>query len=105
MTWPNDADGDVLRRLEENGFDFSKEYEIDFNVDFDNWPPPDEAINKIKEHYPNIEKIEPDEEYEGYLLFQVKTKINYELVTSIQRKVTELVKQYGGVCESWGVLH
>ena len=105
MAWPNDADGDVLRRLKDNGFDFTKEYEIEFNVDFDNWPPPEEAINKVKENYPNTEIVEPEEGYEGYLLFQVRVKVSYDLVTSIQRKVSELVKPYGGVCESWGVMH
>ena len=34
MTWPSDADGDVLRRLEQSGFHFSKSTLIDFNVDF-----------------------------------------------------------------------
>ena len=105
MTWPNDADGDVLRSLEENGFDFTKEYEIDFNIDFNSWPPPEEAINKIREYYPNIETYEQEEEYEGYLQFKVKSKVNYELVTSMQRKVTAMVEKYGGVCESWGVMY
>jgi len=35
MSWPTDADGDVLRRLQNGGFDFSKPTLIDFNVTYE----------------------------------------------------------------------
>ena len=38
MNWPNDADGDVFRRLEEKNFDFDSTVQVDFNIDFDHWP-------------------------------------------------------------------
>ncbi len=38
MDWPNDADGDVFRRLKNSNFDFSKKYTIDFTIDFQFWP-------------------------------------------------------------------
>lgn len=38
MNWPDDEDGDVLRVLDERGFDFNKEVKIDFEIDFDHWP-------------------------------------------------------------------
>jgi hypothetical protein len=47
VDWPNDADGDVLRRLKENGFEFDKEVEIDFNIDFNHWPLTDEEVEKM----------------------------------------------------------
>lgn len=110
MNWPNDADGDVFRRLEENGFNFEKEYEIDFNIDFNSWPLSDEIIASIRSLYPSIEVIEPDEEdlesgeNIGYMQFQVVSKLTYDLVMDIQKQVTEKVKKYGGWCESWGVM-
>jgi len=33
--WPGDVDGDVFRRLDAARFDFSKEGDVDFNIDFD----------------------------------------------------------------------
>ena len=39
MSWPETADGDVFRRLQSSQFDFSSLREIDFNVDFEHWPP------------------------------------------------------------------
>jgi len=35
VQWPDDADGDVLRRMKARGFDFNQPCLVDFNVDFD----------------------------------------------------------------------
>lgn len=109
MHWPNDADGDVLRRIEAEGFDFSSDHTIDFNIDFNEWPLSEIAKQEITELYPSCEFIEPDEEdikngmATGYVQFQLVDKLTYELVTEIQKQVTNSVKRYGGWCESWGV--
>lgn len=105
MNFPNDVDGDVLRRLEDSGFDFSKTYEIDFNVDFRSWPPSQEALNILAKEYGVIEVFEPEEESEGYVLFNIHSIVSYELIIDTQRKATSLMSTFGGVCESWGVLH
>ena len=104
MTWPNDADGDVLRGMESDGFDFSKPHVIDFNVDFDSWPPNPKAIAVVKKRYPGTVVHEPKGGYAGYLQFQVRDRVSYELVMQVQRQVTELVAPFNGRCESWGVM-
>jgi hypothetical protein len=30
---------------------------VDFNVDFDNWPPPQEAVDLLKSRYANVKVI------------------------------------------------
>jgi hypothetical protein len=104
LNFPDDADGDVLRRLDESGFDFSKSTTIDFNVDFNSWPPHPVAISRLKEYAGAVEIYEPDEEYSGYVLFHIHQILSYELVVDTQKSVTALMAEYGGVCESWGVL-
>ncbi len=104
LNFPDDADGDVLRRLDESGFDFSKPTTIDFNIDFVSWPPHPDAISKLKEFSGAVEIYEPDEEYSGYVLFNIHQILSYELVIETQENVTSLMAEYGGVCESWGVL-
>ena len=110
MKWPNDVDGDVFRRLEQHGFDFEKVHEIDFNIDFNSWPLSVETVDYIRSLYSSIEIIEPDEEdiengdTVGYMQFQVVSKLTYDLVMDIQKKVTDEVSKYGGWCESWGVM-
>jgi hypothetical protein len=103
MSWPSDADGDVFRRLESNGFDFSKSYAVDYNVDFDSWPPHPAAVDLLRSEYGNIEANESDDGEAGYVQFRIIGPVTYEGVTSVQRRVTSTLQAYGGVCESWGV--
>lgn len=101
---PNDADGDVLRALEEDGFDFSEKCLIDFNVEFESWPPHSEAMSILSKKYPNIKLCKPSDEYAGYVLVQIQDLLSYELVTRVQAEITNLMKPYGGRCDSWGVM-
>jgi hypothetical protein len=103
LKWPDTTDGDVFRRMEANGFDFSIEHEIDFNVNFDNWPPSQAVLDIIYELYPNAKTNEPDSEYDGDVSFIVNALLDYEMVIRVQNEVTKAVAPYGGVCESWGV--
>ncbi len=109
MTWPNNADGDVFRRLTAHHFDFAKEYDVDFDVDFETWPPPAEAVELLESNYPNLKLIEPDAEdlakgeTHGYVNFEIRSRVTYEFVISIQCEVSKLMEAYGGCCECWGV--
>lgn len=103
--WPQDADGDVLRHLAQTGFDFNMPHRIEFEIDFDSWPPPAALLQLLHEQYSQVEVIEPDEEDDGYILFAVDAKLTYELVAFVQDTVSGLAAPFGGVCESWGVLH
>ncbi|GAB1266728.1 ribonuclease E inhibitor RraB [Aurantivibrio infirmus] len=111
MTWPNNADGDVFRRLESDNFDFSMEYEIDFNIDFEHWPLSTNECEHIVGLYPNAEIIDPDEEDleegidVGYVLIKIRNELQYEFIINTQQLLTEQMSNIGGVCESWGVLH
>ena len=102
--WPEDADGDVLRRMQSSGFDFETPTDIDFNVDVDMWPPAPELIARLRAQYPDIEEYPPDPDGDGYVQFVVHAPLTYELVMSIQRSVSELAAPFGGVCESWGLM-
>ncbi len=105
MDWPSDADGDVLRRMETSGFDFSTQCLIDFNVDFNEWPPNSEALEILRRNFSSVKLYEPSEHGEGYVLIQLFDKLSYELVIRIQSEVSDWMAPYGGFCESWGVLH
>jgi len=104
MNWPSDVDGDVFRRMKESGLDFSKPHLIDFNVDFERWPPVGEALALIKQRYPNAVVHEPRGEDQGYVQFQVHARVSYDLVMKVQREVSGLMADFGGRCESWGVM-
>ena len=109
MNWPNDVDGEVLKNLEENGFDFDEEVDLDFIVDFDHWPLSDDEKKSIQTLYPNCTFIDPDEDAldeidtEPYVQLTINTKLSYDFVVNTQKEITNQMKQYGGWCDSWGV--
>jgi hypothetical protein len=103
-TWPDDADGDVFRRMEAHAFDFSQEAEIDFNIDFDAWPPSPALLGALDERFSNVTVHVPGPDDDGYVQITLRTLLTYDLVKSMQRSLTDLAAAYGGVCESWGVL-
>ncbi|MBK8212191.1 MAG: ribonuclease E inhibitor RraB [Myxococcales bacterium] len=102
--WPNDADGDVFRRLVNAGFDFSRDWSVDYNVDFEVWPPAAAALELLRSRYGHIDLYPPDEHGTGYVQFQIVGPVTYEGVTSTQRQVGAAMRPFGGVCESWGVM-
>ena len=100
MNWPQDADGDVMRRLSAAGFDFDKPTFVDFNVDFEDWPPDELALAAISNAFPDCTITEKDD----YVLVQITSIVSYEVVTSVQERLSALTANYGGRCDSWGLM-
>jgi hypothetical protein len=104
--WPEDGCGDVFRRLRKGNFDFSKSYAVDYNVDFENWPPAPAAVSWLERAFGDVTLYPPENDSDdGYILFQVEGALTYEGVKSVMRDVTAAMEPFGGVCESWGVFH
>ena len=102
--WPDDVDGDVFRRLGAHCFDFSKEADIDFNIDFDAWPPSGELLEVLERQCSNVRLYTPDPDEHGYVQVTLRTLLTYDLVIFMQSSLTGMAAPYGGVCESWGVM-
>lgn len=102
--WPDDVDGDVFRRMQLSGFDFETPTDIEFNVDFDTWPPADEFVDRLRAQFTKVEIFPPASDGDGYVQFVVHAPLTYELVMFIQSSISELASAFGGVCESWGAL-
>lgn len=100
--WPDDAAGDVFRRLSERGFNFDREYEIDFNIEFDRQPLVAEVLASVKANFPQA-KVSWDEG-EDEVLVQLRSKLTYALVIKVQADLTRVAEPFRGWCECWGVL-
>jgi hypothetical protein len=103
--WPDDADGGVFRRLAANGLDVSKSWRVDYIVDFEIWPPPQAALEPLRSMHGELGVYPPEQGDAGYVQFQVVGPVTYEGVTSVQRRASAAMGPFGGMCESWGVLH
>lgn len=102
-SWPNDADGDVLRALEEEGFDFDAVHQVDFQINFERWPPPPQALQFLEKLYGTCAIVEPDEESDGYVEITKRMMVTYEGVISVQEQITTLLKPFTGSCDWWEV--
>lgn len=100
MDWPQDADGDVMRRLAGASFDFSTPTQIDFNIDFEDWPPDEALFDVISRAFPDA-VVSPKGDY---VLVQFVRPVSYALVTDTQAKLSALSEEFGGHCNSWGVV-
>jgi hypothetical protein len=103
VDWPTNADGDVFRRLQSQGFDFTIPHKIDFQIDFDAWPPSNEAIATLKRKY-QVERYEPELDSPGYIQITLFALLTYDFVIDIQGSLSRQLSPFGGVCEAWGVL-
>ena len=103
--WPEDADGEVLRHLLDKGFDFAQKYVVDFNVDFEAWPPNPDGLHRIRLEFPHASEHIDDVSGHGSVVVRVEARLSYGFVVDTQRRLTELVDEFGGWCDSWGVLH
>ncbi|KPK38982.1 MAG: hypothetical protein AMJ69_06960 [Gammaproteobacteria bacterium SG8_47] len=105
MDWPNDTDGEVLRRLEAEGVDLAAVQEVTFDVDFDGGPPDHEAVLMLRKRFKTIEVLGPFDDGSGCVVVTIHSTLTYAFVTETQREITALMQSYGGHCESWGVWH
>lgn len=109
MAWPVGADGDVFRNLEAHNFDFGKECLVEFIVEFDQWPPLDEALEVLDELYDDVSLVEPDAaeqasgSTDGYVQVQIEALLDYEFVVTMQAQLTQQLTLFKGRCQSWEV--
>jgi hypothetical protein len=90
--------------MQRSNFDFSKIHVVDYNIDFKEWPPSSQALAFLKANYGSIEVYEPRGNSRGYVQIQIRDLVKYDRVVEMQRKLSADMAQFGGVCESWGVL-
>ncbi len=108
-TWPADIDGDVLRILEEQGFDFNESYVIEFIIEFNNWPLNKTQQDEVLALLPGASFEESDEESiaqgdaPGYVSFKLNNLVTYDFVTEEYKRLTHLFSHMGGYCDSWSV--
>lgn len=103
--WPDDDDGQVLRRLRDKEFDFSKRYIVDFVIDFETWPPNVQVCERIFKEFPNTVEYTDEETGQRVLIVKIENFLTYRLVAETQARLTELASEAGGWCDSWGGLH
>ena len=102
-TFPNDENGDVLRLLQSNGFDFSSEHVFEYEHIFKE----KEFAQKFAEE---IEKQNMKAEirfYQEMSAWNVKVKVKHipthAEITNTENKLETVAKKFDGKKDGWGV--
>jgi len=110
MIFPNDANGDVFRRLQSSDFDFTAEYVVDFYSVLATEEGADSvakmflADHKAGRKLANIE-TKPHDEGGMCLELSRKMVVSYEAIVEFESLLSQRVDQFGGYLDGWGVMH
>jgi hypothetical protein len=109
MTYPDDENGDVFRRMASHGFDFSKEHVVDFHAVMAT----EEEANKVARMFladhnagQKLENIETKPHEVGGMRLDLAKKmiVTYKSVTEFESLLAERVSQFEGYLDGWGVM-
>lgn len=109
MKFPDDANGDVFRRMQDHGFDFASEHVVDFHAVFATEAEADQiaqmylADHKAGQKLSNIE-TKPHEKGGMELTLSKKMCVTYEAVCTFESTLAARVSQVDGYLDGWGVL-
>lgn len=99
--FPNDADGDALRKIQASGSDMSKPHVLDFYLCFND----ETTAKKVAQMIPSPAEIhEVSQEDDGrWTCFCKATLIpTYDAVVKLDRLLDKFCQDFGGEYEGWG---
>jgi hypothetical protein len=102
MDYPQDADGDALRRVARDGSDMSRAMDIDFAVAVPN----EESglaiaeIVRARGYRPDVSR---DDESGDWTCYCTRSMVpTYDAIIAVQNELDALVKPLGGYSDGWG---
>lgn len=103
--YPNDADGDALRRVAADGSDMTKPMSVDFHVSVPSRQNAEAVVSAAGQLGFATRIWDYEEGDEDWTAECTKTMIaTYKAVVETQRSLTELAGPHGGSCNEWGTL-
>ena len=108
--YPNDVNGDIFRRLEEDEFDFSVEHPVDFYAIYATEKEADIVARQYASDWKNGEKFKnietrPSEKGGMELELVPIMKVTYENIVAFENKLAERTSKVNGYLDGWGVLN
>jgi len=104
INYPDDDDGDALRRVAEDGNDMSKPMDIDLSVAVPDKESGDRVAELARARGYAVD-VYFDEEDESWTCYCTKNMlVTYDGVVTAQEELDELSEPFGGYCDGWGTL-
>ena len=109
MTFPDDENGDVFRRMEASAFDFSRPHNVDFFAIFPTMREANEVAKQfIADHHAGAPlvsvKTRPSEKGVTELMIVKSMLVTHEDVTNFENLLGRRVAQHDGCLDGWGVM-
>ena len=102
MPYPQDADGDALRKVAAHGADMSRPMIIDFSVDASNEEVATSVASLVTSRGYDP-KIYHDDESGNWSVYCSRSMLaTYEGVVAAQDELNALLQSLGAVCDGWG---
>ena len=100
--YPDDADGDALRKVAESGADMSRPMVIEFSVDV----PDERAARRVAEVVAPAgfdPSIFHHDETDSWSIYCAKEMLaTYDAVIDVQSELNRLLRPHDGRCDGWG---
>ena len=103
MKFPNDENGDVLRRMQESGFDFSKEYVFDYYHIFDSKSTAQQFATMLQKHRIHAE-VQPNKDSKWDVVVKIMHLPTHNEITEWEIDLEAGAKKFGGLKDGWGVM-
>ena len=101
-SYPDDADGDALRQVADQGSDMSRPMTIDFVISTGDMAKARSIAQLVAEHGYRSD-LHPDDEAGSIEVYCTRRMVaTYEGVVACQAELTRLCEPFGVVCDSWG---
>jgi hypothetical protein len=104
MSYPKDANGDALRRMEEAGDDVTRPRNIDFTVVFPNKDAAEKVADQFRAHghAVSIEFTETDEEFPWDVVVVKHMIPTHEGISAFEDSLQRVASLFGGHNDGWG---
>jgi len=100
--YPADADGDAIRRVENDGSDMSLPMDIDLSVDVPDEPTAVAVANAASDAGYRASVVFDDEDSSWSVYCTTRMLLTYDGIIAEQAALEAICKPLGGTCDGWG---
>jgi hypothetical protein len=102
LDFPDDADGDALRRMAEDGNELTRPMQIDFTISVPSLAA-GHAVAQAAQEIGYRTSVERDEETETWTCYCSRHMVaSYDAVILAQEELSLVSALHGGHCDGWG---
>lgn len=104
MDYPNDANGDVLRRMEAKGDDLGQVRNVDFTVVFPNEDSAEQFARHFRSlgHKVSVELTGTDQDFPWDVVVVRHVALSYEGISDFEKVLQSVADHWGGRSDGWG---